>query len=177
MINGASGGVGTFAVQIAKSFGAEVTGVCSTRNLELVRSLGADHVIDYTQEDCTRSGQLYDLIIDAAAYRSVSDYKRILSPHGIYVLVGGAPARLFQALLLAPWISMTAKQKFCALQSSWRAKANADSSALLKELLESGKVVPVIDRRYTLEQVPEAIRYLETGRARGKVVITMDDDV
>ena len=177
LINGASGGVGTFAVQIAKSFGAEVTGVCSTRNLELVRSLGADHVIDYTQEDCTRSGQLYDLIIDAAAYRSVSDYKRILSPHGIYVLVGGAPARLFQALLLAPWISMTAKQKFCALQSSWRAKANADSSALLKELLESGKVVPVIDRRYTLEQVPEAIRYLETGRARGKVVITMDDDV
>ena len=177
LINGASGGVGTFAVQIAKSFGAEVTGVCSTRNLELVRSLGADHVIDYTQEDCTQSGQLYDLIIDAAAYRSVSDYKRILSPHGIYVLVGGAPARLFQALLLAPWISMTAKKKFCALQSSWRAKANADSVALLKGLMESGKVVPVIDRRYTLEQVPEAIRYLETGRARGKVVIMMENDI
>ena len=174
LINGASGGVGTFAVQIAKSFGAEVTGVCSTRNLELVRSLGADHVIDYTQEDCTRSGQLYDLIIDAAAYRSISDYKRILSPHGIYVLIGGAPARLFQALLLGPWISMTARKKFCALQSSWRAKANADSVALLKELLESGKVVPVIDRRYTLDQVPEAIRYLETGRARGKVVIIME---
>ena len=177
LINGASGGVGTFAVQIAKSLGAEVTGVCSTRNLELVRSLGADHVIDYTQDDCTRSGQLYDLIIDAAAYRSVSDYKRILSPHGIYVLVGGTMARMFQALLLAPWISMTAKEKFCALQSSWRGKANADSLALLKELLESGEVVPVIDRRYTLEQVPEAIRYLETGRARGKVVIMMENDI
>ena len=151
--------------------------MCSTRNLELVRSLGADHVIDYTQEDCTRSGQLYDLIIDAAAYRSVSDYKRILSTHGIYVLVGGTMARLFQSLLLAPWISMTTKKKFCALRSSWRAKANADSLALLKELMESGKVVPVIDRRYTLEQVPEAIRYLETGRARGKVVIVMKDDI
>jgi NADPH:quinone reductase-like Zn-dependent oxidoreductase len=169
LINGASGGVGTFAVQIAKSFGAEVTAVCSTRNLDMARSIGADHVIDYTQEDFTRNGQSYDLILAANGYHPILDYWRALSPKGIYVTTGGSMAQLFQAMLLGPWISMIGSKKMGALSS----KPNQKDLAFLKELLEAGKVVPVIDRRYPLSEVPEALRYLEEGHAQGKVVITV----
>jgi len=172
LINGAGGGVGTIAVQIAKSFGAEVAGVCSTRKLDMVRSIGADQVIDYTQEDFTQNGQRYDLILDAAAYRSIFDYKRALSPKGIYVLVGGSMTALFQAVLLGPWISMTGSNKMGVLM----AKANKKDLLFLKELLETGKVRPVIGRRYTLSEVPEALRYLEEGHAQGKVVIAFEHD-
>ncbi|MCH8062497.1 MAG: NAD(P)-dependent alcohol dehydrogenase [Chloroflexi bacterium] len=169
LINGASGGVGTFAVQIAKSFGAEVTGVCSTRNLEMVRSIGADHVIDYTKEDFTRNGQLYDLIHAANGYHSISDYRRALSSKGTYVMTGGTMAQMFQAMLLGPWMSVTSSRKM----GNMLVKPNREDLAFIKELLEAGKVVPVIDRRYTLSEVPEAIRYLEEGHAQGKVVITV----
>ena len=167
LINGASGGVGTFAVQIAKAFETEVTGVCSTRNLDLVRSIGADHVFDYTREDFTRSGKRYDLILDAAAYRPISDYRRALNPKGVYVLIGGSMARLFQTLLLGPWYSMTG----CKMRVMMARITKKDLVAL-KELLESGRVVSVIDRRYPLSGVADALRYLEEGHARGKVVIT-----
>jgi NADPH:quinone reductase-like Zn-dependent oxidoreductase len=164
LINGASGGVGTFAVQIAKSFGTEVTGVCSTRNLDMVRSIGADHVIDYTQEDFTRKGQQYDLIFDAVGNRSVSDYKRALSPNGICAVAGFTNlSRLFQVMLLGG-------KKIGLMET---AKPDKKDLAFIKELLEAGKVIPVIDRLYPLSEVPEAIRYLEAGHARGKVVITV----
>jgi NADPH:quinone reductase-like Zn-dependent oxidoreductase len=169
LINGASGGVGTFAVQIAKSFGAEVTGVCSTGKLDMVRSIGADHVIDYTQEDFTQNGHRYDLILAANGYHSISDYKRVLTPKGTYVMSGGAGAQLFQAMLQGPWISMTGSQKMGNLL----AKPNNADLAFVKDLLEAGKVVPVIDKRYPLSEVPEALRYLEEGHAMGKVVITI----
>jgi NADPH:quinone reductase-like Zn-dependent oxidoreductase len=170
LINGAGGGVGTFAVQIAKYFGAEVTGVDSTRKLDMLRSIGADQVIDYTQEDFTKSGQRYDLILDVVAYRSIFDYKRALSPKGIYVFVGGSTAAIFQALLLGPLISMTGSKKMGVVM--WKPNKKEDL-VFLKELFEAGKVVPVIDRRYTLSEVPKAFRYLEEGHAKGKVVITM----
>ncbi len=170
LINGASGGVGTFAVQIAKSFGAEVTGVCSTRKLDMVRSIGADQVIDYTQEDFTKNGQRYDLILDVAGYRSILDYKRALSPKGIYVMAGGSMAQFFQAMLLGPWISMTGSKKMRGFVT----KPNKKDLVFMKELFEAGKVVPVIDRRYPLSEVAEALRYLEEGHARGKVVITVE---
>ena len=170
LINGASGGVGTFAVQIAKSFGAEVTAVCSTRNLEQARSIGADHVIDYTQEDFTKSGQHYDLILAAGGYHWISDYKRVLGPKGIYVMTGGSMAQLFQVMLLGPLISMTGSKKMGNIM----ARTNQNDLAFLKELLEAGKVVPVIERRYSLSQVAEAIRYLEEGHAQGKLVITLE---
>ena len=164
LINGASGGVGTFAVQIAKSYGTEVTGVCSTRNLDLVRSIGADHVIDYTQEDFTQNGQRYDLIFDAVGNRSVSDYQRALSPNGICAVAGFTSlSRLFQVMFLGG-------KKIGLMQT---AKANKKDLLFIKELLEAGKVVPVIDRCYRLSAVPEAIRYLEEGHAQGKVVITV----
>jgi NADPH:quinone reductase-like Zn-dependent oxidoreductase len=169
LINGASGGVGTFAVQIAKSFGAEVTGVCSTRKSDMVRALGADHVIDYTQEDFTRNGQRYDLILAVNGYRPISDYKRALNDKGIYVMVGGSSAQLFQALLLGPFVSMTGSKKMGALS----AKPDQEDLVFVKELVEAGKVIPVIDRRYPLSGVAEALRYLEEGHARGKVVITV----
>ncbi len=169
LINGAGGGVGTFAVQIAKSFGAQVTGVCSTMKLDMVRSIGADQVIDYTGEDFTQNRQRYDLILDAAAYRSISDYKRALSPKGIYVLVGGSMALMFRVMLVGPWLSMTGSKKMRTVM----AKINKKDLALMKELLEAGKVIPVIDRRYSLSEVPEAIKYLEEGHAQGKVVITV----
>ena len=180
LINGASGGVGTFAVQIAKSFGAEVTGVCSTRKVEMVRSIGADHVIDYTQEDFTQSmsrgtrdGQRYDLILAVGGYRSISEYKRALSPKGIYVMIGGSSVAPFlQAMLLGPWMSRKGGQKMGAMI----VKPNQKDLNRMKELLEAGKVVPVIDRRYPLSEVPEAIRYLEEGRAKGKVVITLEQN-
>lgn len=170
LINGASGGVGTFAVQIAKSFGAEVTGVCSTRKLDMVRSIGADQVIDYTQEDFTKSGQRYDLILAANGYHPILDYKRALSPEGIYVCTGGSMAQIFQSMLLGPWMSMIGSKKMGNLA----AKSNKKDLAFMKELLEAGKVVPVIDRRYPLSEVAEALRYLEEGHAQGKVVITVE---
>ncbi len=174
LINGASGGVGTFAVQIAKSFGTEVTGVCSTRNVDLVRSLGADHVIDYMQEDFTKNGQRYDLIFDAVGNRSVSDYKRALSPNGICAVAGFTTLpHLFQVLVLGSWVSRTGSKKIGQMET---AKPNQKDLVFMKELLETGKVVPVIDRRYPLREVPEAIRYLEEGHAKGKVVITMEQN-
>jgi NADPH:quinone reductase-like Zn-dependent oxidoreductase len=170
LISGASGGIGTFAVQIAKSFGAEVTGVCSTRNVDMVRSIGADQVIDYTQEDFTRTGRRYDLILATAGYRSLFDYKRALSPEGIYVVTGGSMAQIFQPMLLGPWISMTGSKKMVNLS----VRPNRKDLTFMKELLEAGKVVPVIDRRYTLSEVAEALRYYEEGHAQGKVVITVE---
>ncbi len=169
LINGASGGVGTFAVQLAKSFGAEVTGVCSTRNVDMVRSIGADQVIDYTQEDFTKNEQRYDLIFAANGYHPISAYKRALSPKGMYVMTGGSGAQMFQAMLLGPWISMTGSKKMGNLLK----KSNQKDLALIKELLEASKVVPVIDRRYPLREVAEALRYVEAGHAQGKVVITV----
>lgn len=172
LINGASGGIGTFAVQIAKSFGAEVTGVCSTRNLDMVRSIGADHVIDYTQEDFTKTGQHYDLILATAGYRSIFDYRRALSPKGIFVVTGGAMAQIFQTMLLGPWMSMAGSKKMGNLM----AKVSNEDLVFMKELLEAGKVVPVIDRRYPFSEVAEALQYYEKGHARGKVVITMESN-
>jgi NADPH:quinone reductase-like Zn-dependent oxidoreductase len=169
LINGASGGVGTFAVQIAKSFGAEVTAVCSTGKMDLVRSIGADHVIDYTQEDFTKSGSHYDLIVAANGYHPISDYRRALNSKGIYVVTGGSMRQLFQAVLLGPLISMAGSKKMGNLSS----KPNQKDLGFVKELIEAGNVVPVIDRRYPLREVPQALRYVEEGHARGKVIITM----
>ncbi|MCP4569912.1 MAG: NAD(P)-dependent alcohol dehydrogenase [FCB group bacterium] len=169
LINGASGGVGTFAVQIAKSFGAVVTGVCSTRNLDMVRSIGADYVIDYTQEDFTKSEQRYDLILAVNGYHSIFDYKRALTLQGIYVMAGGSYAQMFQ-VTLGPLISMTGSRKMC----SFVAQPNQKDLVFMTELLEAGKVVPVIDRHYPLGEVADAIRYLEDVHARGKVIITME---
>jgi NADPH:quinone reductase-like Zn-dependent oxidoreductase len=170
LINGASGGVGTFAVQIAKSFGAEVTAVCSTGNLDMARSIGADHIIDYTQEDFTQNGQRYDRILAVNGFHQISDYQRALSPKGIYVMSGGSMDQLTQAMLQGPWISMTGSQKM----GNVLAKPNHSDLVFIKELLEAGKVKPVIDRRYPLSEVPEAIRYLEEGHAKGKVVIVVE---
>jgi len=170
LVDGASGGVGTFAVQIAKSFGAEVTAVCSTRNVETARSIGADHVIDYTREDFTRSGQRYDLILGANAYHSIFDYRRVLSRDGIYVVVGGGLARIFQAMILAPLLSLIGTKKTCF----FIANINRKDLVFLKELLEAGKVVPVIDRRYPLSDAAEALRYLEERHAQGKIVLTIE---
>ena len=164
LVNGASGGVGTFAVQIAKSFGAEVSGVTSTRNLEMVRSIGADHVIDYTKEDFTQNGQHYDLIFDAVGNRSVADYERALSPNGICAVAGFTNlSRLFQFMFLGG--------KKVGLMAT--AKGNKKDLLFIKELLETGKIVPVIDRCYPFSEVADAIRYLEAGHAQGKVVITV----
>jgi NADPH:quinone reductase-like Zn-dependent oxidoreductase len=173
LIIGASGGVGTFAVQIAKSFGADVTAVCSTRNVEMVRSLGADHVIDYTQEDFTQSGQKYDLIFQLAGTRSPSDCRRALTSKGTLVLSSGESGgrwigpvdRIVKAVVLSPFVS----QKL----GTFVAKANREDLQFVKELIEAGKLTPVIDRTYSLSEVPEAIRYLEGGHARGKVVVTV----
>ena len=169
LIYGASGGVGTFAVQIAKSFGAEVTAVVRTRKLDLLRSIGADHVIDYTQEDFTQNGQSYDLIFAANGYRSLSDYKRALSLRGTYVMSGGDMAQMVQAMLLGSWMSRNGTQ---TMRNS-AAKPNQKDLFFVKELLETGKVVPIIDRCYPLGEVADAIRYLEEGHARGKIVITV----
>jgi NADPH:quinone reductase-like Zn-dependent oxidoreductase len=170
LINGASGGVGTFAVQIAKSFGAEVTGVCSTRKLDMVRSLGADHLVDYTQDDFTQKEQRYDLILAVGGSRSIFNYKRALSSEGIYVCIGGSLAQYFQALLLGPLISTMGNKKLGSMYGN----PNQKDYDFLIELFEAGKVVPVIDRRYPLSDVPEAIRYLEEGHVLGKVVITVE---
>ena len=170
LINGASGGVGTYAVQIAKSFGAEVTAVCSTRKMDMVRSIGADHVIDYTKEDFTKSGKHYDLILDVAAYHSIFDCKRSLSPEGIYVCIGGSMNQYFQAMLLGPLISRMGSKKMCAVF----APPTHEDYLFLIELFEAGKLVPVIDRHYPLNEVAEALRYYGEGNARGKVVITVE---
>jgi NADPH:quinone reductase-like Zn-dependent oxidoreductase len=170
LINGASGGVGTFAVQLAKAFGAEVTAVCSTRNLDVARSIGADHVIDYTKEDFAKNGKKYDLILATNGNRSISDYRRALSPNGIYVHTGGSMAQMSQAMLQGSWISKTGSQK---MGSMGVAKPNKKDLLAIKELLTAGKVRPVIDRCYLLDQVADAIRYLEEGHAQGKVVITV----
>jgi len=173
LINGASGGVGPFAVQIAKSFGAEVTGVCSSRNVDMVRSIGADHVIDYTREDFTRGGQRYDLMLDNVGNRSLSECRRVLNPKGVYVASFGHPekrwlgpfARLISMFVLSPFVS----QKMVSLS----AKRTKEVLLDLKELIEAGKLTPVIDRTYPLSEVAEAIQYLAEGHARGKVVITV----
>jgi NADPH:quinone reductase-like Zn-dependent oxidoreductase len=172
LINGAAGGVGTFAVQIAKSFGVDVTGVCSTRNVEMVRSIGADRVIDYTQEDFTKGTQRYDLIFDCVGNHSLSACRRVLNPNGICILAG-APhkvwtvlIRVLKALVLSRFVS----QKFVM----FIARRSKEDLTMMHELMEAGKVTPVIDRRYRLSEVPEAIRYLEEGHARGKVVITLE---
>jgi NADPH:quinone reductase-like Zn-dependent oxidoreductase len=169
LINGASGGVGTFAVQIAKSFGAEVTAVCSTRNVDTVRSIGADHVIDYTRVDFTQNGQQYDLILAANGDRSISDYRRALAPTGTYIMSGGSMSQMTQAMLIGPWYSKTGGQKMVNIL----AKPNNKDLTFIKELVEAAKVKPVIDRRYPLSEVPAALRYLEEGHAKGKVVITV----
>jgi NADPH:quinone reductase-like Zn-dependent oxidoreductase len=171
LINGAGGGVGTFAVQLAKHFGAEVTGVDSARKLDMLRSIGADHVIDYRQEDYTQSGQRYDLILDVVAYRSILAYRRALTPEGIFVFVGGSTAAIFQALLLGPLISRIGSKEIGA--GMWEPNKKEDLD-LLAELFEAGKVVPVIDRCYPLHEVPEAFRYLVSGQQKGKVVITVE---
>lgn len=169
LINGASGGVGTFAVQIAKAFGAEVTAVCSTAKVDLVRSLGADHVIDYTKEDFTSNGQQYDLILAVNGNRSIFEYRRALTPKGVYVMVGGDGKQLFQAMLLGPLLSLTGSKKTGNLLML----PTQNDLLVLKDLIEAGKITPVIDRRYSLREVPDAIRYLETNRAKGKVVISV----
>jgi len=176
LINGASGGVGTFAVQIAKSFGADVTGVCSTRNLDMVRSLGADHVIDYTKEDFTKSGQHYDAILDNVPNHSLSECRGVLTPEGKYVMIGGGGpndnrwigpfGRLIQTMVVSPFVSQKMGMMMAELKKS--------DLTILGDMMQSGKVKPVIDRTYKLSELPEAIRYLEEGHARGKVVITVE---
>ena len=173
LINGAAGGVGTLAVQIAKSFGAEVTGVCSTRNVEMVRSLGADQVIDYTRENFTRSGKRYDLFFDGVGNHSLSACRRVLNPKGVYVPFGGeggrwmigALARAFTTMVLSLFVSQKLVKFFLA-------RGRKEDLTLMRDLLAAGKVKPVIDKRYRLSEAREAIRYLETGHARGKVMIT-----
>lgn len=172
LINGAPGGVGTFAVQIAKSFGAEVTAVCSPRNLDQARSLGADHVIDYTEEDFTQNGQQYELILAVNGYHPISAYQRALTPTGIYVMAGGTMAQIIQAMLLGSWLSKSGGKKMGGVS----AHTNQNDLLYLKELLETGKVRPVIERVYPLSETVEAIRYFGEGHARGKIIITMKTD-
>jgi len=171
LIDGASGGVGTFAVQIAKAFGAEVTAVCSTRNLDMVRSIGADHVIDYTEENFTKNEQRYDLILAVNGYHPILDYRRALSPNGICVVAGGSMSQIFQALLLGPLVSRIGSKKigFMGIAASLK-----EDLLFIKELLEAGKVIPVIDKSYPLSETAAAIRYLIEEHGRGKVVITVE---
>jgi len=171
LINGASGGVGTFAVQVAKSFNTEVTAVCSTRNLEQARSIGADHVIDYTKEDFTKNGQQYDIIFAANGYHSLSAYKRALTPRGIYVMIGGTKAQIFQSVLLSSLMSEKGGRKMGGIT----AKRNQNDLIFIKDLFEASKIESVIDRQYSLSDTPEALRYLGEGHARGKIVITLEN--
>jgi len=169
LIYGASGGIGTFAVQIAKSFDTEVTGVCSTRNLEMVRSLGADHVIDYTQEDFARHRQAYDLILATAGYRSIFDYRRALAPGGHYVATGGKMAQIFQPMLLGPWISSQDRK-----MTNLAMKPDKEDLSFIKELIEAGKITPVIDKSFPLSKLSQALQYYGEGRSRGKVIVTIE---
>ncbi len=171
LINGAGGSVGTFAIQIAKYFGAEVTGVDSTGKLDMLRSIGADHVIDYTQEDFTQNGKQYDLILDVVVHRSIFDYRRALSPSGIVVMVGGSLTRVFLNMLLKPVVLRSGSNNIGIVP--WKPNDKEDL-ALLQKLFEDGRVVPVIERQYPLSEVPVALRYLEEGHAQGKLVITLD---
>jgi NADPH:quinone reductase-like Zn-dependent oxidoreductase len=168
LIHGASGGVGTFAVQLAKAWGAEVTGVCSTKNVEMIRSIGADHVLDYTRADISSSGRKFDLILAVNGDTSIWDYRRALTPTGRYVMSGGSNRQLSEALFLGPLLSMGGQKLGNLL-----AKPNASDLLVLKDLVEAGKVRPVMDRCYQLSEVPEAIRHLETGHASGKLVVTI----
>jgi NADPH:quinone reductase-like Zn-dependent oxidoreductase len=170
LINGAGGGAGSFAVQLAKLYGAEVTGVDNTGKLAFMRACGADHVIDYTREDFTKNGKQYDLILDLVAHRSVFAYQRALRPNGSYFFVGGSVATIFQILLLGPWIRRATGRQIRLLI----VQPNPNDMAHITELYEAGKIVPVIDRRYSLSEVPEALRYLGEGRAKGKVIITVE---
>jgi NADPH:quinone reductase-like Zn-dependent oxidoreductase len=174
LIQGASGGVGMFAVQLAKSFGAEVTGVCSTRNLDMLRSLGADYVIDYKKEDFTLNNQQYDLIFAVNGYHSLSAYKRVLTPQGVYVCAGGTLPQIFQAMLLGALMSRKGGKK---MRSMGIAKVVQEDLVALGELLKDGKIVPFIDRSYPLSEIVEAMRYVEDTHAQGKVVITMEQAV
>src|SRR5262249_14228026 len=174
LMHGASGGVGTFAVQIAKAFGAEVTAVCSTRNVEQARSIGADHVIDYTKDDFTRAGQRYDLIVGVNGDRSLFAYRRALRPPGRYVMVGVSSGFIFRLLWTMLLGSVLSKKGGQHLGLMGITRIRHQDLVVVKELLEAGKVVPVIERRYPLRETAEAIRYLEEGHARGKVVITLD---
>jgi NADPH:quinone reductase-like Zn-dependent oxidoreductase len=169
LINGAGGGAGTFAVQLAKMYGAEVTGVDNYGKLDFMRSLGADHVIDYTREDFTKNGKQYDLILDIVAHRSVFAYKRALRPNGSYFLAGGSVATILQILFLGPWIRRTTGKKIRVLA----VRPNIEDLDFMKELIEVGKVTPVIDRTYPLSEVPEAMGYVGEGHAQGKVVISV----
>lgn len=175
LINGAAGGVGTFAVQVAKSLAAEVTGVCSSRNMDLVRSLGASHVVDYLREDFTESGQRYNLILDCVANHSLSESRRVLDPRGSYVMVGAADGGgRWMTGVLARWVGSFVRSRFAGQKLVLiGAKITNQDLTELGKLVETGKVTPVIDRRYRLSEVPEAIRYLEQGHARGKVVVTV----
>ena len=172
LINGAGGGAGTFAIQFAKSYGAEVTGVDNTGKLDFMRSLGADHVIDYTREDFTRNGKQYDLILDLIAHRSAFAYARALKPNGSYYAVGGSVATFIQILLAGPWIRRTMGRNVHVLV----VQRNREDLVFMAELCEAGKIVPVIDKQYPLSEVPEALRYLGEGRARGKLVITLESN-
>lgn len=169
LVNGASGGVGSFAVQIARALGAEVTGVCSTSKVAMVRALGADHVIDYRQEDFTRTGRQYDLILDAAAYRPLADHRRALAPTGTYVLVGGSVIRLFQTMLLGSLRSRKGGQQY----KTFILQSKLANLQYIKELVEAGKLRPMIERCYPLAQLPDALRHLEAGQAKGKAVIVL----
>jgi NADPH:quinone reductase-like Zn-dependent oxidoreductase len=171
LINGASGGVGTFAMQIARFFGAEVTAVCSLRNMEIARSIGVDHVIDYTTEDFTRNGQRYDLILGVNGYQSILDYRHALAPGGRYVAIGGSMSQILQGILVGPVLSRLGSKKMGFMGI---AKVNQKDLVSMVELLEAGKVDPVIEKCYPLSEVAEAIRYLVGGHAKGKVVITVE---
>jgi NADPH:quinone reductase-like Zn-dependent oxidoreductase len=169
LINGAGGGAGTFAVQLAKIYGAEVTGVDNTGKLDFMRSLGADHVIDHTREDFTKNGEQYDLILDIVAHRSVFAYKRALGSNGSYFLAGGSVATMLQILLVGSWIRRTTGKKIRILA----VRPNIEDVDFMKDLIEAGKVTPVIDKTYPLSEVPEALGYVGEGQAQGKVVITV----
>lgn len=170
LVDGASGGVGAFAVQIAKSFGAEVTAVCSTRNVDAARSMGADRVIDYTREDFTHDGQRYHLILGANAHRSIFDYRGALNPDGIYVMAGAGGMQMLQGMLLGPLLSSLGSRKMRLVM----AKITVEDLDALGKLLAAGKIIPVIERRYPLRDAAEAIRYVSAGHAKGKVVITLE---
>jgi len=177
LINGAAGGVGTFAVQIAKSFGAEVTGVCSTRNLEMVRSIGADHVIDYTREDFTKRWQCYDLILDCITNHSLSAIRRVLNRDAFCVMVGGPNESRSMKGLVVHWIAGMVSSRFLSRKVIFgMARMNREDLAVIGELMASGRVTPVIDRRYKLSEAAEAVRYLGKGHARGKVVIVVEEN-
>ncbi len=170
LVDGASGGVGTYAIQVAKAFGAEVTAACSTSKMDTARSIGADHVIDYTRDDFAQKGKLYDVIIGANAHHSLYDYRRSLAPNGIYVMAGGGVPQMLQSLLLGPLVSKIGKKKLRSIM----ARVTRTDLDYLASLLAAGTIVSVIDRRYPLRDTADAIRYIEQGHARGKIVITMD---